>query len=98
MDLHPLLTNIVQNGDEKVNVYEVDDDSEAVECTIQEFEARVHGIFVVCVYRTNNEGYLFDPPEDYVINSGDTLIIKSYGRPKKRLKLFEDSGELKILQ
>lgn len=97
MDLHPLLSDIVQNGDEKVNVYEVDDDSEAVDCTIQEFEERVHGIFVVCVYRTNEQGYLFDPQEDYVIKSGDTLIIKSYGRPKKRLKLFEDSGEIKVI-
>lgn len=96
MERHPLLSNIVQDGDEKVNVYEIDNDSEAVDCTIEEFEARVHGIFVVCVYRTGEKGYLFDPPENYVIKSGDTLIIKSYGRPKRRLKLFEDSGEIQV--
>ena len=93
MERHPLLTDIVQEGDEKINVYEIDHESEAVNCTIEEFEARVHGIFVVCIYQSNQQGYLFDPPENYLIKSGDTLIIKSYGRPKKRLKLFEDSGE-----
>lgn len=93
MERHPLLSEVVQGGDEKVSVYEIDDESEAVDCTIGEFEDRVHGIFVVCVYRNNDLGYLFDPPEKLVIKSGDTLIIKAYGRPKKRLKIFEDSGE-----
>jgi uncharacterized protein with PhoU and TrkA domain len=89
MERHPLLSDIVQEGDEKFSIYEVDNDSEAVDCSIGEFEKRVHGIFVVCLYRESNKGYLFDPSENYIIKSGDTLIIKAYGRQKKRLKIFE---------
>ncbi|MHA2362867.1 MAG: potassium channel family protein [Candidatus Hodarchaeales archaeon] len=89
VELHPLLKDIVQEPDEKISLYEVSEDSEAVNTTINEFELAVLGMWVVAVHRVE-KGYLFDPPENYKIKANDTLIIRAYGKNKRRIKLFEE--------
>lgn len=92
IERHPLLREFVQETEEKTTVHEIEEDSEAIDTTIAEFEARVHGMWVVAVYKPD-VGYYFDPPANYRISKGETLIIKAYGRQKHRIRLFEDSGE-----
>lgn len=88
---HPLLKEVVQDSKEKVSVHEVEENSEAIGRTVEEFESRVQGMWIMAIYRPE-KGYLFDPKLKYIINKGETLLIRAYGRQKKRLQLFEESS------
>ena len=56
--------------------------------TIEEFQSKVSGTLVVAVHRPG-KGYFFDPSGSYNINANDTLIIRAYGKSKRRLRQFE---------
>ncbi|MFW9929054.1 MAG: potassium channel family protein, partial [Candidatus Thorarchaeota archaeon] len=85
----PILKEIVQSTEEKISIYEVDEDSEAKGSSVGEFENQVHGMWIVAIFRPDR-GYIIDPPESFVIDMNDTLIFKAYGKTKKRLKLYEE--------
>ena len=89
-ELHPLLKDIVQKSEEKISLYVVSDSSEAVNTTVGDFQGRVHGMWVVAIHRPSKGKYYFDPSDNYRIHGGDTLIIRSYGRYKRRLQIFEE--------
>lgn len=88
---HPLLSSIVQETEEKVSIYEVEDDSEAINKTVSEFETKVHGIWIVAVYRPEM-GYIFDPSSNFKIKNGDTLLLRAYGKQMKRIEIFEETS------
>ena len=87
-----IIRHVVQKTEEKISLYEVADDSEAIGESIFEFENQVHGMWIVAIYR-EDKGYIIDPPESFKIRAKDTLIFKAYGKTKRRLRLYEGDEE-----
>jgi len=94
LEPHPILTKVFEEAEERISVIEMDEEDEGK--TLAELGYSRRGISILAV-RRGEEWHILPPKSDFVVRSGDVLIVKYYSELEpivEQLERREDRAEI----
>jgi len=94
LEPHPILTKVFEEAEERISVIEMDEEDEGK--TLAELGYSKRGISILAV-RREDEWYVLPSKTDFVVKSGDILIVKYFSELEpviEQLERKEDRAEI----